>query len=186
MARERQGGLDGWSLWVVAAVSLVFGLALLFYPGITRDAVINFAGIALIVVGAIHIVRYFLRKSPYRAHDWDLGAGLTLLGAGITQIVFKNVLIDLVFIAIGVAIVVGGIAKIQAAFNLRRVLYRGWFVSLILAAVSVTLGVLIIARPAVIVNALTQFIGASVIVETVQDVASYLHYGKVIRTYFVD
>jgi|GEM_PF-3577186 len=183
---ERTAMKDRWNMWVVAAISLIFGLALLFYPGITRGAVISFSGIALIVVGLIQCLRYVLRKSPYRAHDWDLGVGLTMLSTGILMIVFMDVLLDVIFIALGIAICVGGIAKLQAAFNLRRVLYRGWFIPLLLAALSIVLGALIVIRPAAIVDVLTQFIGASIVVETVQDVVSYLHYNRVIRTYYVD
>ena len=176
---------SNWHMACVAVVSLLFGLALLVFPFITRDVIINIAGIALLAVGAACSARYFLRKSPYRAYDWDLGIGITALAAGVLLIVFKNVLMDLIFVALGIGILIGGVAKVQAAFNLRRVLYRRWFLSLISAAISCALGVLIIARPTGIANVLTQFIGASIIVETVQDVIHYLSYHKIIEGYFI-
>ena len=186
MKKEKFEERTGWSLWVVAAAMVLFGLALLFWPGLTRDMIINIAGSVLMAIGIVNIVKYFLHKSPYRAYDWDLCMGLCCLTAGVLMVVFHSFLLDLVFVAIGMLMLAGGIAKIQLAFNLRRVLYGRWFVALIAAVCSCVLGALIIARPQAVQNILTRFVGASIVVETVMDLVASLRYHRIITTYFED
>ena len=186
MKNEKREERAGWSLWVMSAALILFGLALLFWPGLTRDTVINIAGGVLMAIGAVNVVKYFLHKSPYRAYDWDLGAGLGCLTAGVLMVVFRSFLLDVIFVGLGLLLLAGGIAKIQMACNLRRVLYRRWFLALIAAVLSCVLGAVIIARPGVIEDILTQFIGASIVAETVADVTASLRYRRIITTYFED
>lgn len=176
----------GWTTWVAAIVTMVFGLALLIWPGITTDLVLNIAGGVLIAMGIVNIVRYFMNRDPYELFNWGLGLGITLACIGTALIVFKGLLLSIVPLLVGIVLLVGGIVKIQAAFNLRRMLYGRWYLTLIGAAASCVLGVLIICHPFGTGLVLMRLIGASIAIEAVEDLLSILSYDKVVNTYFVD
>lgn len=176
----------GWPVWAAAIAALVFGLALLIWPGITTDLVLNIAGAALIVVGAFNIVRYFMNKDPYDLFSWELGLGIALACGGVALIVFKGLLLSIVPLLFGIALLVGGIVKIQAAFNLHRMTYGRWYLTLIGAAASCVLGILIICHPFGTGLVLMRVIGASIAIEAVEDLLSIRSYDKVVNTYFVD
>ena len=175
-----------WSLWACTAIAALFGLALLLWPGLTKEIIMLLAGGVLIAIGGLSIARYFLRKSPYIAYDYALGTGISCVAAGILAIIFRGILIDMLFTLFGLGLLLGGILKLQLAFNLRRILYPRWYLHLIGAAVSCLLGVLVIVQPGAIADIIVRFIGASILVETVQDILAYFQYNRVIRTRFVD
>ena len=176
----------GWPAWVAAIAVLVFGLALLIWPGITTGLILNICGVALMIGGAFNIVRYFVKKDPYLAYSWSLALGLMLLCGGLCLVVFKGVLLSIVPLLFGIALLIGGVAKIQAAFNMRRVGFHSWYLTLIAAAISCVLGTLIILHPFGTGLVLIRVIGASIAVEAVQDLISLRTYNRVITSHFVD
>lgn len=176
----------GWPAWVVAGVTLLFGLALLIWPGITTGLILNICGAALIVVGVFKIIRYFLNRDPFDVFEWNLGLGIALAGGGAALIVFKHVLLSIVPLLFGIALLVCGVVKIQAAFNLHHMGCRTWYLTLIGAAVSCVLGLLIIVHPFGTGLVLVRLIGAAIAVEAVQDLLSLRTYDQTIHTYFVD
>lgn len=176
----------GWPAWVAAIAVLLFGLALLIWPGITTGLILNICGTALMIGGVFNIVRYFVKKDSYLAYNWSLALGLMLLGGGLCLVVFKGVLLSIVPLLFGIALLIGGVAKIQAAFNMRRVGFRSWYLTLIAAAISCVLGALIILHPFGTGLVLIRVIGASIAVEAVQDLISLRTYNRVITSHFVD
>ena len=176
----------GWPAWVAAIAVLLFGLALLIWPGITTGLILNICGGALMVGGVYNIVRYFIKKDTYYAYNWSLALGLMLLGGGLCLVIFKGVLLSIVPLLFGVALLIGGVAKVQAAFNMRRAGFHSWYLTLIAAAISCVLGALIILHPFGTGLVLIRVIGASIAIEAVQDLISLRTYNRVITSHFVD
>ena len=176
----------GWPAWVAAIAVLLFGLALLIWPGITADLILNICGCALIIAGAFCIIRYFVKKDSYLAYNWSLAMGLLLLTGGISLVALKGLLLAIVPLLFGIALLVAGIAKVQAAFNMQRMHFRSWYLTLIAAAISCVLGLLIILHPFGTGLVLIRVIGASIAIEAVQDLLSLRTYNRVITSHFVD
>lgn len=176
---------SGWAVWAAGIAALLFGLALLIWPGITAGLILNICGIGLMIAGLFNIVRYFFQKAPYAAYNWNLGFGLAITLAGIALVAFKGALLSVVPILFGIGLLIGGVIKIQAAFNLQRMGFGQWYLTLIGAAVSCVLGALIMANPFGTGLVLVRVIGASIVVEAVQDLISIRNYDRVIKTYFV-
>lgn len=176
---------SGWPVWITAGAALVFGLALLIWPGVTTSLILNICGGALLAAGGFKIARYFMNKDPYDIFSWDLGLGITLACAGLALIIFKNLLLSIVPLLFGIALLVCGIVKIQAAFNLRRMTNRFWYLTLIGAAVSCVLGLLISLHPFGTGLVLVRVIGGAIAVEAVQDILSLRSYNRAINSFFV-
>ena len=83
----------------------------------------------------------------------------------------------------GVALLVGGFGKVQMAADLKRIGDRFWWYALIAALLSFVLGALAITRPVFIAAVLTQFVGASLLVEGVLDLVSFLTLNKRIKAF---
>ena len=176
---------SGWPVWITAGATLVFGLALLIWPGVTTGLILNICGGALLAVGGFRIARYFMNKDPYDIFSWDLGLGIALACAGLALIIFKNLLLSIVPLLFGIALLICGIVKIQAAFNLRRMTNRFWYLTLIGAGVSCALGLLISLNPFGTGLVLIRVIGGAIAVEAVQDILSLRSYSRAVRSYFV-
>lgn len=175
----------GWPVWLAAVATLIFGLALLIRPQLLTNLVFNIAGGALCIAGAFNIIRYFTRKDPYEGFNWELCLGLILLTLGVILIVFKNALLALLPLLFGLALLFGGIVKIQAAMNMRRMMYIRWYFTMIAAAVSCLLGIVIIVNPFGTLLTLLRVIGGALVVEAVEDLLSLKSYKEVVDTHFV-
>lgn len=187
MAKDKKRtGRIGWTAWIAAAAALLFGLALLIWPGITLDLILNVAGTVLIVIGVVNLIRYFVNREPYDLFSWSLGLGLALVSCGVALIAFKKLLLSIVPLMFGFALLIGGIIKIQAGSNMHRIGYARWYLTLIGAGVSCVLGLLIILHPFGTGLTLMRVLGASIALEGVQDLLSARSYNKVVTTYFVD
>ena len=127
---------SGWPLWAAAAATLAFGLVLLIWPGIATEWILNLCGAALLIAGAANIFRYYRRGDAYRAYNWDLSVGILLALAGLALIAFKAMLLSIVPLLFGIALLIGGAVKIQAACNLRRMRYGRWYLTMIGAVIS--------------------------------------------------
>lgn len=177
---------SGWPLWAAAAATLAFGLVLLIWPGIATEWILNLCGAALLIAGAANIFRYYRRGDAYRAYNWDLSVGILLALAGLALIAFKAMLLSIVPLLFGIALLIGGAVKIQAACNLRRMRYGRWYLTMIGAVISFLLGALIIANPFATSLVLVRVMGAAIAVEAVQDLISMLTYKREVTTHFVD
>ena len=71
----------------------------------------------------------------------------------------------------------------QMAADLKRIGDRFWWYALIAALLSFVLGALAITRPVFIAAVLTQFVGASLLVEGVLDLVSFLTLNKRIKKF---
>ena len=181
----KQKHTPGWPIWLAAAATLVFGLLLLICPQKLTDLVFNICGTALCSFGIFNILRYFLRKDPYSGFNWELCTGLVLLTIGAVLILFKNALLSLLPLLFGLALLIGGIVKIQAAMNMRRMMYGRWYMTMIAAGVSTLLGLLIIVNPFGTLLTLLRVIGGALVIEALQDILSLRSYKEVVDTHFV-
>ncbi len=176
---------SGWPVWLAASATLVFGLALLIKPDLTTNLILNILGGALIAAGAYKVVRYFMNRDPYDIFSWDLALGVILACGGLSLIVFKRMLLSIVPLMFGIAMLVCGVVKLQAAFTMKRMLNRRWYFTLIATGVSCILGLLIILHPFGTGLALIRLIGASIAIEAIQDILSLRNYDKAVEAYFV-
>jgi uncharacterized membrane protein HdeD (DUF308 family) len=115
-----------------------------------------------------------------------LSTGLVLILAGVLIYTQMGVLIAFMPWLFGFGMLLGGIVKFQGSLDLRRMGYAHWYWSLIGAAVSILLGVLIVGNPFAAGVVLMQFIGASLLIEAAQDVVYAIRYGRLKKRFFQD
>ena len=136
--------------WMVALrglLLLLFGLAAVFWPGVTLTVLVLWIGAGFLVNGVFALVAAVAGRDVegrgYLLIDGALGilAGIvTFMYPGITQIV-------LLWLVAGWAIF-SGIAQIAAAVQFRKVIRGEWLLGLA-GALAIVFGLLLVARPAV-------------------------------------
>lgn len=178
---RRKNGASSFGAFATSVLTFVFGIALLLWPGIAQETIVLAASIILGIVGIISILHYFFRRGPYAFSDWSFGMGLLLLISSILLYFCRDILVPMLFTFFGIAVFIGGIVKIQFSLNARRYLTPNWFIPFCCAICSCVLGVLIILHPGAIADVLTQFIGASIIIETILDSSNYIMYRRLLK-----
>src|SRR5919106_1191408 len=144
-------------------VALLFGLVVLFWPGLVFAVLAVLFGIYAVVDGAITFVPA-LRSSDRGARRWlPLGEGAVSIIAGLIALLWPGLGIDgLVYVIVGWALATG-ILKILTATLLRAEVENGWLLAGS-GALSVLFGILLAVLAGSDVPFLIPLIGAFAVV----------------------
>ena len=171
------------SYWTAILFYLICGLLLLLMPNLALSIANVARAILLCAVGVRSIVSYLRGSILDGVMGLQLAAGLVALCFALLLLFNPLFLAELLPFVWGVALLVGGFGKVQMAADLKRIGDRFWWYALIAALLSFVLGALAITRPVFIAAVLTQFVGASLLVEGVLDLVSFLTLNKRIKKF---
>ena len=159
---------------VAYIAEILLGVVLLINPEGFTSWIIIAAGIAMVVTGLWHVLRYFNLEPELAMREHDLSTGLFLAAAGAICI-FKTAWVLGLFshltMLYAIALLILGFIKLQSTVDLLRLKRRGWALSLVNAALTVVLSVIILIDPFGAMSALWQLTGVSIIVIALLDIA---------------
>ncbi len=149
-----------------ALVCVALGVVLLVWPDKTIDIFCKVLAVGLVLIGVVNLVSYFTNRSmhPFGA---VLGTIATLVGVWVFG--HPNSIVSLVPIVIGVMLCVHGIQDVKLAFETKSNQYEKWWSVLLLALVSIILGLLCIINAFGVVTLALQFIGVALIYDGLTD-----------------
>ncbi|XVQ13945.1 HdeD family acid-resistance protein [Spirillospora sp. CA-255316] len=151
-----------WVLAVRGAFAVLFGLAALFWPGITVLALVILFGAYALVDGVIALVGA-IRGGFGRSRTWAAITGVAGIVLGLVALIWPGITAFALLMLIAAWAVVVGVFEIVSAIALRREIEGEWLY-IVAGAVSVLFGVLLFAWPASGAVALVWLIGAFAIV----------------------
>ena len=184
-----KGLKPGWHTWIISAAIILFGLALLIWPGQTTGLILNFVGGLLMACGAFRLIRYFVKSRNTAVYNMDMGIGSTLFIIGLMIYIFKGFLLSIVPTIIGIILLISGLLKLQTALDFRRLNVRRWQLQLITSGISVVMGIIILINPFSTALLMTRIIGAAILIEGPQDTFSLRTFKDAYTThytYFID
>ncbi len=169
---------------IMCIIEVAAGILLLVDPAGFTAGIIIAAGIALIASGLLHVIRYF-RSSPEEAAAGQLLArGLVALLSGafcVFQSEWFIITFPVIAILYGVAVLIGGLSKIQITTDMLRSKNSKWWWGAISAAISIICAFVIIRNPFSSTVVLWWFTGISLIVEAVFDMVTLIMRRKIDR-----
>ena len=153
------------SLVVIALV----GLFLVIYPGDTLNIVVGVFGCALLLIGVIGIVSYFLPKNKNSRSTLDLL--ISIVEAIIGPIVVSNIgfVISLFPIFAGVIIALQGVLYLISTLRMKSD-NNSWKLGLVLSLVMIAFGILIFANPFATQATLVRLTGVALIYNAISGI----------------
>ncbi|MFC5746127.1 HdeD family acid-resistance protein [Actinomadura rugatobispora] len=151
-----------WVLAVRGGFAVLFGLAALFWPGITVLALVILFGLYALVDGIIALVGA-IRGGFGGSRTWAAVIGVAGIVLGLVALIWPAITAFALLMLIAVWAVVVGVFEIISAVALRREIEGEWFY-IAAGALSVLFGVLLFAWPVSGALALVWLIGAFAIV----------------------
>ena len=162
---------------ILCIIEVVVGILLLINPvGFTAGIIIA-AGVALMVDGLLNVIRYFKSAPAEAAAGQLLMRGLITLLAGAFCTFNPGWFIatfPMIAILYGVAVLVGGLSKVQITMDMLRAKNPKWWWGAISAAISIICAFIMIKNPFSSTVALWWFTGISLIVEAVFDLVTLI------------
>ena len=162
---------------LMCVLEILVGVLLLVDPTGFTSAIIIAAGAALILYGAICIVRYFRADAAEGALRQNLFKGLLLLLGGLFCVLRSKWFVDtfpLLTILYGIGLLISGVGKIQWMADMIRFGRKHWYLPAISAVLSLIFAAIILCSP----TALWSFLGIVLIVEAVFDIVAIALGGK--------
>lgn len=155
-----------WEKLVTAIVAIVLGIVFVADPNGSGDAVCKVAGVAMIVLAAAMLIRYFTSAQLFPENLIFSGVLLLL---GIFFIAKSGVVMTVLGLFFGIFLVIDGASKIRDGIDAAKAKMQGWWIWFILALLTIVLGVLVMFGESVMT-----LLGVSLIVDGVSDIVTTL------------
>lgn len=130
---------NAWFVGLIAVLELVLGFIMLSFPYLLGASAVWVAGFVFLAVGIIHLIQVFTRAG---SRLWSLLSGLLYLVVGGMLVLLTGPSMAILTLAIGIALLVGGILRLVAAFSMRGEVGSVW--RFFNAAISIILGIMIV------------------------------------------
>ena len=162
-------------------IEVLVGILLLINPVGFTSGIIVAAGVFLILVGLIFVIKYFKDDAQEAAIRQTLVKGLMALLTGVFCVLKSNwfvVTFPVLTIVYGIIILIAGLGKIQSTIDMIRQKKKKWFVSALSALISTVCAVIILNKPFASTAILWMFTGITLIIESVFDLIVLIVSGK--------
>lgn len=166
-----------WEKLVTALLAVILGLVFVFNPRGSADFVCKAAGVAMIIVSAACLVKYFATAMLFPA---NLLCAAVLLLIGIFFLAKTGVVLSVLCLFFGVFLVIDGVLKIHDGIDAKKAQTQGWWAFFLIATVSIVLGILVMFGDFAAVSAMV-FLGISLIVAGIADIYAVLWLGAGLR-----
>lgn len=149
-----------------ALLCVALGVVLLIWPKETIDVFCKVLAIGLVAMGLTNLVTYFMDRAE-RVFSGILG--LIVLLVGIWVFIKPDRVEGLIPIVIGAILAIHGIQDIKLAMETKRNGYENWWSILLIAAISLILGIVCIINAIGVIVLAMQFIGIALIYDGISD-----------------
>ena len=166
-----------------AAISIVLGLIMLFFPQITSIAVCIMFGITLTLCGLVKIVEYFSKIDLGYMFRFDLIMGIVQLVVGILLLCHPGAIMVAIPVVLGISLLIASVLKAQLAIDIKRMGYGKWWVSMLGAVLGVVLAIMIMSNPFEGTTAVFMVIGISFIVDGLLDLYTILRVSNAVSKF---
>ena len=172
-----------WNLIMMSVLYLALGIFLLMVPGTALNVVCYALGGVVLLGAVIQLVRYFLVERGIFQSQLTLISGLVCLALGGFLILRSDIVVRILPIVFGLFVIFDSLGRVQSALELRRCGYGSWKGFLLLALLSVVLGVILIANPFGAMETLVMAIGVILIIEGALNLLSALYTMLAVRRF---
>lgn len=165
-----------------AVFYICIGVLMVAFPTEIALMLCYLFGGALALIGIVKIVQYFsARNVDSFLFQLDLVLGMLLLVISALFLLQPQAILSIIPIVIGIILLTDAIIKAQLAFQLKRVGYVRWWITLLLAALCMLASVLLITNPFRSNDILIIVAGASFIADGIMDLWSIFYIRKALK-----
>jgi len=155
-------------------------------PDISIKIIGKVLGAALILFGCAKLIGYFSKDLFRLAFQYDLQFGILVFIIGLVIFLKPSDVVNLMFIAIGTAILADSLFKIQIAFDSRKFGIKKWWGILALSILTGIIALVLIFKPSESARALAVLLGVTLITAGVLNLFVAITTVKIIKHQYPD
>lgn len=148
---------------LIAIISILSGLLLLFYPQATSRLACYLLGGIILIQGVLSLINTLKIMKSSSGGKFLLVWSIILIGVGVFFIIRTDIIISIIPLIFGLFIFVSGLTDISKSRQLKLLGYQNWLITLIMAVVKSTLGIVMLFNPFSAALTMLMFIGACLV-----------------------
>ena len=170
-----------WGYVAISVFYLVLGIIMVVRPDSSLALICRGLGILTALFGAVRIVQYFVRTPQGIGQRYDLAGGLFCLLIAALLIWRAKEIVAILSVVVGIFILIDSVFKLQVAFDARRTGVASWIMMMVLACVSLLLGILLVFDTFKGQAVISVIMGAALIYEAVADLFTVFYVSRFVR-----
>ena len=169
---------------IMSLLLCILGIVLIVKPEVSAKALCILIGVLLICYGIFKIIGYFSKDLFRLAFQFDLAFGLLLEIVGFIMVLRPTHMIMLVNFILGIIILADGLFKVQIAIDSKKFGIRKWWLIIVLAIITIALGILLMIDPFSNSSLLIIMLGISLLAEGILNFCVMLFTVKIIKNQY--
>ena len=166
-----------------AVLCIILGIVLMVYPDTSLTLVCQAVGVIVLVTGIGFIISHIRGGLFSLFYKLDLILGLLFLILGVYILMNPWGLLSIIPIVFGVLLIYHGISDLGQAMELRKYEADRWWISIIIAAITIVLGVVIMSNPFGTIDVLMRIIGACLVYDGLSNLLIVGKFSRSIRRF---
>ena len=171
MPKEKPPRLNKRNLlgnFLMASIAyIVLGVFMIVKSEAVANGLNDVFGVVMLIYGVINIIAFFMNKDVEENLFMELATGVVAIGLGVFALIAQDLMMKILFYAIGGILIIDAVVNIKRAVNLRMMGFSRWSFFLISATLGVLLGILCIVFYSMMQETIVAFFGVSLIFEGV-------------------
>jgi len=157
------------AVFLMGGVSIVLGVICIALGANAPAMLVSVVGWVLAIAGGAMLIRAFTTPNAI-ASSADLFLGLVMFVPGLVGIVFPALLVEVIFVVLGLYVIVTGLGDLAEASALRAVGVPGSTGAMVIAILTLVAGVLIVMSPVMAADLAATVVGAALLVNGVSEI----------------
>lgn len=167
---------SGWTDIIVSLIFIIFGIMLISRPEAIVSVISILLGAIFIVMGVLKIIDYY---SNGKQDNYLIAVATVMILIGIIIMFCADIILSVFRILIAIWIIYSGIMNLQTAIVWKDYKSMLWLVTLLLAIVTIIVGVYILVNT----GAILQTIGVAILVYGLVDIIESFIFIKKVDNY---
>lgn len=149
MAKAKQDlAIHWWALTLRGIAAILFGIAAVFWPGLTLVTLVYLVSAFVLVWGVINVVQAAVSIGKHRSWALTLLIGLAEVAVGLYLVRHPNVTFDVFILVAGLLFVASGVVEVVAAFAEDAVTATSRTLSVLAGVAAFIIGIILLFQPA--------------------------------------
>lgn len=166
-----------------AVLCIILGVVLVIYPNTSLAIVCRAVGVIVLITGLGFLISHVRGGIFSWFYKLDLVLGILFAILGGYILLNPLGLISIIPIVFGVLLIYHGISDLGQALELRKYEADRWWLSIIIAVITIGLGILIMRNPFDTMDILMRIIGISLIYDGLSDLLIVGKFSRAVRSF---
>ena len=163
---------------VLSVFCIVMGIALIIRPDFFTRVVGLVVGGVITAMGAVALLRYFIRTKTDPNNASGLISGVILVLAGVFVMVRPDFIPKVIAFVFGAYMLISGITNIQGAFALKKNNSTRWTKALVIAVLTTLAGLMLVINPILLADVTFRLMGVCLLISGMSNIGGTLLTGR--------